>query len=185
LKEKIVDSGTTIVSKKYALAFLNLFGSRLSPVDIEHIDQAMRFLFEHQQVLGLLKISGISNEDKRRVLYKFAQKYKLPALFNHVIDLLVEHKRAFILPHVLEMIIFVFQQREGIDTFKISSSHPLEKEVIAILEHFLQQKTGQRIRSSYTIDESLIAGIRMQSSTFLWEYSVAQQLRELQVPLIA
>jgi len=175
-----VDSGTTIVSKKYATAFLNILGLRLVPIDFEHADAAMRYLFNNQHALGLLKIPGIDTASKQKVLYKFAEKFKLSEPFKQLIDLLLEHKRAFLLPNVLEMVGFINQQRRGIDHFEISSSHPLEKSHIVALEQFLIKKTGQAVHSTYTLDKTLIAGIRLQSSTLLWEYSVRKQLKMLQ-----
>ena len=38
--------------------------------------------------------------------------------------------------------------------------------------------------SKVILDESLIAGVRMQSDLFLWEYSIAARLRNLRQKLL-
>ncbi len=61
----------------------------------------------------------------------------------------------------------------------IQSAMPLTESEIIKFETFFQKLSGKRVISRVQVEESLIAGVRMQSDIFLWEHSVAARLRKL------
>jgi F0F1-type ATP synthase delta subunit len=44
----------------------------------------------------------------------------------------------------------------------------------------LEKKSDKKIRAVSKVDKRLIAGIRVQSATILWEYSIMKKLRDAQ-----
>jgi F0F1-type ATP synthase delta subunit len=63
--------------------------------------------------------------------------------------------------------------------FSIKSAQALSNNQLDSVKKYLATKTGRSIIATTAVDKELIAGIRAQSSTFLLEYSLAQQLRAL------
>ena len=51
------------------------------------------------------------------------------------------------------------------------------------IEQFLVRATGHTNIYKYKVDNALIAGVRLQSETLLWEHSIAKQLRQLEISL--
>jgi F0F1-type ATP synthase delta subunit len=81
---------------------------------------------------------------------------------------------------ILEKIYELFCERNNLVLFKITSTAELTKDELGGLERFLHTKSGKQVRCTCTIDRRLIAGIRVQSGSLLWEYSVDQKLRDAQ-----
>jgi len=63
--------------------------------------------------------------------------------------------------------------------FNITSSHHLDISDLEIIEKFLAFKTGKKIISHHNLNKKLIAGIRLESNTLLWEYSIYKQCETL------
>ena len=71
--------------------------------------------------------------------------------------------------------------RNKIARVKISSSHDITQQDLDAIERFLVNQTGLSIIYTYAIDKKLIAGIRLQSNTLLWECSINKQLTQIKL----
>lgn len=76
-----------------------------------------------------------------------------------------------------------FREKSHIVQFLITSSQPLSLIDKEKIHHFLTTNTHAIVETSYALDPSLIAGLRIQSTTYLWEKSIAQQLRAVQTKM--
>jgi F0F1-type ATP synthase delta subunit len=97
-----------------------------------------------------------------------------------LIDLLIMDKRSELMPLVLDKICGLYYQIHNIELFTIASSDSLSESQVKDIEQFLAQCTGHVILSHRIIDTDLIAGIRLQSATSLWEHSIRRQLAHVQ-----
>ncbi len=89
---------------------------------------------------------------------------------------LIEHKRIWLAAAVFRRLFALYKERTGLHQFVVRSSHELTDELRIEVERFLARAAGQGSIYTYTVDNRLIAGIRMQSDTLLWENSVRKQL---------
>lgn len=170
--------------RRYALAFLSAFRDELSFSDIEKIKHAGRFFKEHKAVVYFLRLPGRSMQIKKELIKKLFERVHMPACLQKLVELLSHHKRLSLLPNTLELLIELYQESQGIMTVRVSSSSLLHEEQIKALEAFFAHKSAKRLSCSYTVDTSLIAGIRLQSNALLWEYSVRKKLREMRTSVL-
>ena len=91
--------------------------------------------------------------------------------------MLINDKRAGLFDFVLKQITLLYKRRNKILSFTISTAHPLTQEAVESVKQFLERVTGCDIIYEYKIDKSLIAGMRLQSETLLWEHSVKKNLQ--------
>ena len=168
-----------ILTKKYAYAFINTFESQLSHHDIENISLAADFLKNHRRAVFLLKVPKLDQEIKKRGLKEFAARFKLAESIRHLQELLFKHGRAHLFAAVMREIVSCYRQRNNIMVFNVASSGTLSEKNRVVIEQFMQRKTVGDHIYRYALDQSLIAGVRIQSDTLLWEYSIDKQLREL------
>lgn len=80
---------------------------------------------------------------------------------------------------VVEQIMLAYREHKGLLEVTCRTAVPLTDEQVAAIHEFLHEKTGKKIILIMVIDSSLLAGIRLQSETFLWEYSIGRQLQAL------
>ena len=164
---------------KYAHAYLNVFGHQLNQKDIERLHEAAQFLDSHRRALFLLKVPLISVKIKHKGLHEFCKRFALRESVIRLINLLLRDKRAFLLAKIFYAIVDIFREKHHIHTFMISSSAQLNETQQSDIERFLAGHVEGTIIYKYRIDKNLIAGIRLQSETLLWERSINKQLNDI------
>jgi len=167
------------LAKRYAQAFLNLFALQYG--HIEKINAAISYFADHAELFSLLKVPLLDPRLKINALEDcLISRFGLPSEFKQLIELLVKQKRSYLIADVLKQVIQMYQSRQGIELFTISSCPELGQLQEKRITDFLNDKTHHTIMCHMKLDKDLIAGIRMQSNEHLWEYSVKQQLARIQ-----
>lgn len=165
-----------LVAKKYAKAFIRVFGSAISWADVAHIEEAHKFLSLHRRTLFFLQLPQFNNVIRRSMIEDLIGYFSLPHHFFSLFLLLLSHNRSFLIPRVLFFVIDLYKKANNIVSFVITSSHVLDEKKRERMRYFLSNSTGASVICSYTVDKWLIAGIRMKSVDHMWEYSVRKQL---------
>lgn len=168
------------LAKKYAQAFINSYSSQITADDHKKIPQLQDFFRSHKKSLGFLWIPHITDKEKITLLTNaLVGKFGLSSIFEHLIKLLVMHKRGILLVQTLAHIDVLYKKKHNILAFAITSSHHLPETAQQSIVKFLAQQTGCAIMYTYTVDTRLIAGLRLQSDALLWEFSIAKQLQSI------
>jgi F-type H+-transporting ATPase subunit delta len=161
------------LARKYAIAFVNVYDQKIPESLYDEIKNLASELYQRKNLLISLTVPGISYETKYHAL-----KRLLPAsYFNSLIQLLLQDNRIIILPEVLDYIAQEYYKRHTIIVCTITSSHVLDQSAVDAIVHFLTVQTESVIKYTLIIDHNLIAGIRVQSDQFVWEYSIRKQLQ--------
>lgn len=173
-----------IIAQRYAQAYINLYGNALSYRDFLVIRDTEIFFKKNRQLLFFLNWSAIKIEEKKEALRKAMEYCAVHHSINNLIDLLALHKRLFLIIPVLTGICALYQKKHKITQVMITSSHAMTDQELKSVQQFLANKTGLSIIYDYKVDPKLIAGIRLQGDTFLWEHSIKKQLESIRLPLI-
>lgn len=169
-----------LLSRKYATAFVNVFAQTITIADVEKINKAIELLDSCDHLNFFLEIPYIQDTLKHEALADIIiKKAALPTSFDQLIALLISHKRSSLIVPVLKNITELLMEKKNIQLFTISSSHELRQAEIDEIKQFLAQKTAATIIAHYTVDKKLIAGLRLQSNTYLWEHSLYSYLNRL------
>ena len=174
-----MDIRAVITSRKYAQAFLNLFIDSITPEVYAKIIALQAYLRNHRNALIFFSLPHIPMESKLQLLDELGTQFKPSEPVKKLFETLIRHDRAQIAPEVLNKICEYYRARKNIILFDIQSSHELDKQSVALIEKFLAASTGKTITSVQHVNGNLIAGLRLQSDTFLWEYSIRKQMNEL------
>lgn len=167
----------SIISKKYATAFLNVFSDQVSDKNLKKWIGLENFLKKNKFFYIYLRVPTISYFIKKKALVRVSKALKLEKPITKMMFLLLNDGRIEILQTVLNKIILLYRRRTNTKLFRITSSHDLaDKEKEKILK-FIQSISNGGVLTEFEIDEELICGFRIQSLTFLWERSIAKQLR--------
>lgn len=167
------------IAYKYAIAFLNVYRDRLTFDDIKNIHEAAQFLSKHRRALFLLKVPIIKQQIKQEGLYAFCRRFGLIDEVHNLIKLLLKHKQAYLLADVLKAIVYWYQQQHHISNIMVTSSIVLPQSYRDAIVQFVDQRVMGIKQYRFEINPQLIAGIRIQSDTILWEISIDKRLREL------
>lgn len=173
-----------VVSRNYAVAFLNAFIDEISIDDFLVLRDLFVFWQDNRKALYQLSMPGLAFEKKMDAIDELLKRLSAPASLKELFALLIRQKRELLIPEVLENICVLYMRRKNILFFEISSAHQLSDDEVASVQQFLVRKTGKTVLYSCSIDKDLIAGIRCQGETLVWEHSVRKQLDDLRRQLI-
>lgn len=172
-------NGTHIIAKRYASAYLNAYDKDITLALLERVQGVIAFFKEYQSAQLVLKLSTVHGDQQRSNIKALLEAYKLPASLLTLVDTLSDQSRLALFPLVLEQLMVDYKKRHNIAEFTVTSPEPLSQEQLATIVQFLEAQTGKKIIVTEKIDQSLIAGIRLQSDTLMWQYSIEQQLNQL------
>jgi ATP synthase F1 delta subunit len=168
-------SASTVVAKKYAKAFLNSFSS-ITFADILKIETAQKFLQDHHRTLFFLQLPQYSDAVRLSMIEDLVGYFSLPQECIKIFLLLITHNRSYLIPEFLFFIALLYKERINVMDFSVKSAHSLDEKQKIKIKAFLDARSGKNSMCSYVIDKKLIAGIRVQSVGYMWEYSVRKQL---------
>ena len=174
----------SLVAKQYAKAYIREYIQELSLADIENMKSAVSFFRRHHNFMSLISVIAKMQDKKQDLIDEIFSHFSLHQTLKKLVEVLIRHKRLLYFAQVLQDICCLYGTFHGILEVTIQSATPLTESEILKFETFFQKLSGRRIVSSMQINESLIAGVRMQSELFLWEYSVAARLRKLSQKLL-
>jgi len=205
---------SSMLARRYAQAFLSVYGEQVTAQTGENLVRFKQFLVANRALIYLFTIPSIDQKTKERGLGFLAEKFELPRSFYSLMVLLLFSRRISLLPQVLYSVVALYKKEHGIQSFAIHSSHALSGPELDQLRDFLTEQIANKqsanqgadlvtnigeknnsghdnkeqknihVVCSYKQDKDLIAGIRMQSETYLWEHSIARQLRAIELLLL-
>lgn len=174
----------SFISKKYGNAFLNVFIDQISPQTMQQVCVLGDFLMRNHLLISFLQWPILSGQVKLKAMNDLIHTYSLGRPFEKLVALLADQKRLYLIGNVLIQTCALYAERKNILNFTIESSHDLSVDERLVIVEFLANITGASIIYDYKVDKNLIAGIRLQSNTHLWQYSIRTQLDAMKLPLI-
>lgn len=169
----------TLIVHKYAYAFLTIFQAKLSLERCNQLERLYRFLEANPSCLSIILIPKLTHEEKKLLFNKLFTAFNLETILTPLAELLIQHNRIIYLHAIIKEIPHLYKKRIHVTDFTISSSHAIDQETAQTLKKFLEKKSQSTVTITHAVDTTLIAGIRMQAETFLWEYSIRQQLQKI------
>jgi len=168
------------IAKKYAQAFLTVFPKAFAFSDIKKIEAAYIFLQTHKRTLFFLQLPQFDQERRKSMVADLISYFSLTDSLATIILLLIEHNRAFYIPSVLLWITRLYKEHIDSVEFSIISAQEINDQQIESIKQFLSRLINKKIIGTPSIDTSLIAGLRLQSNEYLWEYSIRKHINALQ-----
>jgi len=171
------------LSKKYAQAFINVFLTRVSKDDLLNFENFYNDIKKSKIVLFYIQTLSYIDKDSYNKVYsiflKFISKYNLDSSFYILISLLIDSKRLSILPDVLYYLIYYCKFKLNLEYFTLVSAYPLNIKQVNAIKRFIIKNINKDIEIEEKVDNSLIAGFKIYSDNFLWQYCISDQIKRL------
>jgi len=162
--------------RRYAQAYLNVFAPRPSLEVLTNFERCMNFIKTNHDMVK--KLSSLVTDDaiQLKAFSLITDDYALDH-GSALIKVLISNKHLTLLYEVLGAIIAEGRIRRNEFLCNVISSHPLQDSAREELEDALEKKLLASVVCTYSQDSTLLDGILVKSSTFLWEDSLAKKLR--------
>lgn len=163
-------------ARRYAEALYELASAEGAvPAYAASLDRMRRAL--GADVLRALRNPAVPFRSRRAALD--AASREEPKAVASVLDLLLERDRIELLPYIVTAFIEIVDRKAGIVKGRITTATELDPGQREQLVARLERSTGKRIRATFTVDESLIGGAKVQIGDRLIDTSLKAQLTEL------
>jgi F-type H+-transporting ATPase subunit delta len=121
-----------------------------------------------EQVITL--VSGIAGAD-------------LSPKLKNLLDVVVDNGRLAVLPEIAAQFRTLVNDRGGVADAHIVSAFPLDAKQQADLAKVLEKRFGRQLKTSVTVDSSLIGGVRVTVGDEVLDTSVVARLEQMRVAL--
>jgi len=121
-----------------------------------------------EQVFGL--VSGIAGSDLS------------PKLLN-LLNVVIDNGRLSVLPEIASQFRALVNVRGGVADAHIVSAFPLDDQQQADLAKVLEKRFGRQLKTSVSVDSSLIGGVRVTVGDEVLDTSVVARLEQMRIAL--
>jgi F-type H+-transporting ATPase subunit delta len=171
------------VAARYANALADVVtagGSALNPQDaVRELRSFEAALNESRELREALHTPAIAGSRKKAVVARIADLLKLSRISRNFLLVLVGHRRIVLLGQILTTFEIALDERMGYIQAQIASAGLLGDAQRAQIDAQLEKLTGKRIRTAWSVDESLIGGVVAKVGSTMYDGSVRGSLESL------
>jgi F-type H+-transporting ATPase subunit delta len=124
----------------------------------------------------------VSDEQVFNVVSGIAGADLSPKLKN-LLNVVIDNGRLSVLPEIASQFRQLVNDRGGIADAHIVSAFPLDDQQQADLAKVLEKRFGRQLKTSVTVDSSLIGGVRVTVGDEVLDTSVVARLEQMRVAL--
>ena len=177
------------IATRYADALADVVTGKASPLKPEDA------LAELQAFEGVLRASpelqnalttpAVSAGRKRAVVGRIADVLRLSRIARNFLFVLIDHRRIAALSDIIQTFEQILDARLGFARAEVASAREMTDTQRSALNAQLERLTGKRVRTRFSIDESLIGGVMARIGSTVYDGSVRGQLNSLERRLTA
>lgn len=171
-------------SLPYAQALLSI-GQDTGAKDtfLEELVKTRTVLLENEQLIQVLRHPAISNVEKEKMLLEiFKGDFSEP--YQDFLKVVCRHSMAGCLAEIADDYARLLDESRHIQTVKVISAAPLDEAQKEKLTAVLEKKLGGQVRLQCSIDEKLIAGMKIQTEDSVLDATYLGQLEKMKEQLV-
>jgi len=170
------------LAHKYAQAFVVVFGIHNDWID--SLDTLVHTFEQNKSLLVLLTLPNMSVHQKVTVFHTFFTHIPCIYALERLLTTLIADKQVLLMTKVLEKIITLYHEQQGVVRCFVDSSHQLQEVHKKKIQDFITHTIKHTAHCIFRVNPRLIAGIRIQTPTFFWQHSIRAQLQALRTTLM-
>ncbi len=170
----------TILAKRYAKAIFSIGQEQKKYEEYNEVLQGLANLYStHPEVIDALTNPLYPMDVKEKVMKGIVKSMKVDTIMANFLNLLVQKKRAEILPEIASAYQFMVDEAKNISHGKVVSAIELSKELKVNVQKVLEKLTGKKVEITTSVDPSIIGGIIAQVGDLVLDGSIKTQLAGL------
>ncbi len=132
-----------------------------------------------QELQNALTTPAVPVARKRAVVGRLADHLKLSPIARNFLFVLIDHRRINQLEAILNGFELIVDERLGFARAEVSTPRELTEAQRGAINAQLEQLTGKRMRTRFSIDPALIGGVVARIGSTVYDGSVRGQLQAL------
>ena len=178
-------SFSNATSKSYAGA---LFEVAIEGAELEKIEKNLsEFLTMYNlspDFISFIKNPTNSKEIQYKAIEIISEKLNFTKNLKNFLNLLVEKRRIFFIKKIIKNFSKLCSHHRGEIEASLISSKNLSKEDLNEISLQFSQSLGAKIKFNYSVDESLIGGVKIQFGSLMVDTSIKNKLKKYEKLMI-
>lgn len=173
------------LAKRYASGLIKTLKDEKEYQDVKkELEQFLELLNSIDEFKAGMETLLFSNTQKKEVLDSINQKIKFKDKTYKFLLTVMDENRLVYLDAILNMLEELWFDKSGIEKLKVFSAVPLNAKLEKKLIQNLEKAFDKSIVLEKEIDESLIAGIKIQRGLVYYDFSIEGNLKKLKQALL-
>ncbi len=170
----------TILARRYAKALFSL-GKEQNKIEeySETLSTIAALYAETEAVVDALTNPLYPLEARQKVMAKIAELVKADQIMTSFLNLLLEKKRAAILPDIADVMQAMVDEDQNISHGSVVSAIELDASLQKKIQETLEKITGNKVILETRVDPSIIGGIIAKVGDLVLDGSIKTQLNGL------
>jgi F-type H+-transporting ATPase subunit delta len=173
------------ISDRYAAALLDVASARGESEKVKNVLVEFAAIVADSVDLQLfLANPAVPRESKRVVLRELLNRLgSAPKAMQNFLNVVVDHRRAGLMPEIASAYTARLNTKLGIAEAAVSSASTLSMEERTNVVAGLERSTQLKISAQFSVDPALLGGAVVRIGDVIYDGSVREQLRRLEVEL--
>ena len=172
-------------SGRYALALFELANENSEIDEIEkNIINLLEICNKNSNFNNFLKNPTYQLAVQKKVFNEITKIMKLNKTLSNFLQLIISKRRIYFLDKILEKFIKLNAKKKGIIEATLISSKVLSNDEKSKISDQISKSIRSNVNLSFSIDKSLISGVRIQVGSLMVENSVSNKLKKIKQTMI-
>ena len=172
------------VARRYAAALADVLLASGSPREVQDELIVWESMIQSSDLLQqVFSNPTVAYEQKRVLLEELIKRTKAQKPTENFLRLLLKNQRLTELGEINKRLAQVLDERSGVVAAHVTTARPISDEIKKSLNGRLSTITGKDVRLTFEIDESLIGGLVTRVGSTVYDGSIRNQLRQLELKL--
>ena len=169
----------TILARRYAKALFSLGKEQGKTESYSEALGAIAELYKDESVENALINPLYPLDARQKVMARIAELAEADTVLTRFLNLLLEKKRADILPDIAHEMQVMVDQEQNISHGSVISAIELDDALKKKIQQTLEKITGNKVILEVSVDPSIIGGIVAKVGDLVLDGSIKTQLNEL------
>jgi F-type H+-transporting ATPase subunit delta len=170
----------TILAKRYAKAIFSVGQDKKKYEEYNEVLQGLSKLYStHPEVIDALTNPLYPMDVKENVMKGIVGSMKVDVIIGNFLNLLVQKKRAEILPEIAAAYQTMVDEAKNISHGNVISAIKLSDELKEKIQTILEKLTGKKVELTTSVDPTVMGGIIAQVGDLVLDGSIKTQLAGL------
>jgi len=168
------------VARRYAVALADVAIERREEREVQtELEQWASMLETNPQLKEVFANPTVAYDQKRTVLEELISRSRVRETTGSFLRVLLKNQRLSQLREVVVRFRAVLDERGGVVAANVTTARPIPEELKNTLHETLTAATGQKVRLSFTTDETIIGGLVARIGSTIFDGSVQSHLERL------
>ena len=172
-------------SERYARALFEVASDNSEIDKIENnLNDFLNLYNSSAEFRNFIKNPTQTTENQFNVINIISEKLSFSKNLKNFLSLLIEKRRIFFVYKIVENFFRLCSQKRGEVKASLVSSKQLSKDTLNDIGKELSKSMGSTIKLDYSVDESLIGGLKIQLGSFMIDTSIKNKLKKYEQLMI-